>query len=80
MNATDRPRANSSMANQPKNSQITSPASDAGKMRLALDEGLVRGIRKWDLVAVTINGIIGREGFHFDDKEVAREALKITAQ
>ena len=23
------------------------------------DEGLVRGIRKWDLVAVTINGIIG---------------------
>src|SRR5436189_6103410 len=22
-------------------------------------EGLVRGIRKWDLVAVTINGIIG---------------------
>ena len=23
------------------------------------DEGLVRGIRRWDLVAVTINGIIG---------------------
>ena len=25
----------------------------------ASNEGLVRGIRKWDLVAVTINGIIG---------------------
>src|SRR3954470_7193620 len=23
------------------------------------DEGLVRGIRRWDLVAITINGIIG---------------------
>ena len=28
-------------------------------MKQTSDEGLLRGIRKWDLVAVTINGIIG---------------------
>lgn len=32
------------------------------------DEGLVRGIRKWDLVAVTINGIIGAGIFGLPSK------------
>src|SRR5256714_14614308 len=31
-------------------------------------EGLVRGIRKWDLVAVTINGIIGAGIFGLPSK------------
>lgn len=32
------------------------------------DEGLVRGIRKWDLVAITINGIIGAGIFGLPSK------------
>src|ERR1051326_5481005 len=32
------------------------------------DEGLVRGIRRWDLVAVTINGIIGAGIFGLPSK------------
>src|SRR2546429_38444 len=34
-------------------------------------EGLVRGIRKWDLVAVTINGIIGAGIFGLPAKAFA---------
>jgi amino acid transporter len=36
--------------------------------RSVSDEGLVRGIRKWDLVAVTINGIIGAGIFGLPSK------------
>src|SRR5678816_1238310 len=32
------------------------------------DEGLVRGIRRWDLVAITINGIIGAGIFGLPSK------------
>ncbi|MGZ5435590.1 MAG: amino acid transporter, partial [Pyrinomonadaceae bacterium] len=34
-------------------------------------EGLVRGIRRWDLVAVTINGIIGAGIFGLPSKTYA---------
>src|SRR6266702_442895 len=36
--------------------------------RSVSNEGLVRGIRKWDLVAVTINGIIGAGIFGLPSK------------
>ena len=35
------------------------------------EEGLVRGIRRWDLVAVTINGIIGAGIFGLPSKVYA---------
>jgi hypothetical protein len=35
------------------------------------NEGLVRGIRRWDLVAVTINGIIGAGIFGLPSKVYA---------
>src|SRR5215213_2723099 len=35
------------------------------------DEGLVRGIRRWDLVAVAINGIIGAGIFGLPSKVFA---------
>src|SRR5215831_11298671 len=37
-------------------------------MKPTKEEGLVRGIRKWDLVAVTINGIIGAGIFGLPSK------------
>src|SRR5213079_2620452 len=36
--------------------------------RSVSNEGLVRGIRRWDLVAVTINGIIGAGIFGLPSK------------
>src|SRR5256886_10110537 len=41
------------------------------RMQKTSPEGLVRGIRKWDLVAVTINGIIGRGIFGLPAKAFA---------
>jgi basic amino acid/polyamine antiporter, APA family len=40
-------------------------------MKNVSDEGLVRGIRRWDLIAIAINGIIGAGIFGLPSKVYA---------